>query len=335
MPPLVSICCVTYNHAGTIAETLEGFLAQQADVSVEILVHDDASDDGTEAILRDYAQRYPDVVKPLFETENQYRKGTAMDATFNFPRVTGAYIALCEGDDLWVDPHKLRRQIDCLNAHPGCTFCFTNGTVRDGGGRIPDRPFIPFYPEEAAHYAPETREYDLGALTRLTFIPTASFLFPREALTRIPRDLLLAPCPTGDLRLKLLLTAAGRAVYLHAFTCVYRQNAASSVMARWGAEPPAKTRERCRQVIAMLENVDAFSHRRWHADVRRLMDVQLRVWIEAAPTHALLASPDARRVLRSMPPARRLKARLKATLPEALFRRIRAWFRRNSPSASR
>ena len=142
MEPMVSICCAAYNHAPYIAQALESFLAQ--DVPIEILVHDDASTDGTQDILRDYARRYPDVVRPLFETENQYSRGVAIDPTFNYPRARGKYIALCEGDDCWCDPHKLRRQVDYMEAHPDCTFCFTNGVIRDADGRAPDRPFLPY-----------------------------------------------------------------------------------------------------------------------------------------------------------------------------------------------
>lgn len=87
MEPMVSICCAAYNHAPYIAQALESFLAQ--DVPIEILVHDDASTDGTQDILRDYARRYPDVVRPLFETENQYSRGVAIDPTFNYPRAPG------------------------------------------------------------------------------------------------------------------------------------------------------------------------------------------------------------------------------------------------------
>jgi hypothetical protein len=323
MPPLVSICCVTYNHAATVAQTLDGFLAQRGDMDVEILIHDDASADGTPEILRRYAQQYPNVVKPLFETENQYRKGTAMDATFNFPRATGKYIALCEGDDYWVDPHKLQKQISCLNEHPGCTFCFTNGFVLDAGGEMPQRPFIPYYPEEAAFFAPETREYDLSGITRLSFIPTASFLFPRDALKAVPTELLLAPCPNGDLRLKLLLTAAGKAVYLHAFTCVYRLNAQSSAMAGWGAESAEKTRQRCGQTLAMLRGVDAFSLSRHRTALTRLMDGQYRVLLEAAPTFKLLADSHAKRVYRGLPITRRLKCQVKMLIPPRVFRFFR------------
>jgi glycosyltransferase involved in cell wall biosynthesis len=323
MPPLVSICCVTYNHAETIEKALEGFLAQRGDVRVEILIHDDASADGTPEILRQYARRYPDVVKPLFETENQYRKGTAMDATFNFPRAAGEYIALCEGDDYWTDPHKLKKQIDCLCEHPGCTFCFTNGIVLDASGSMPQRSFIPYYPEEAAFFAPETREYDLSGISRLSFIPTASFLFPRAALESVPSKLLLSPCPNGDLRLKLLLTAAGKAVYLHAFTCAYRLNAQSSAMARWGAESAEQTHRRCEQTLMMLRGVDAFSLGRHNAALSRLMDGQYRVLLEAAPTFSLFRDSEAKRVYRTLPPVRRLKCRLKMLIPPRVFRLFR------------
>lgn len=324
MPPLVSICCVTYNHADTVAQALDSFLAQRADVEVEILIHDDASTDGTADILRRYAEAYPDVVRPLFETENQYQKGLAMDATFNFPRATGKYIALCEGDDFFCDPHKLKAQVEAMEARPHITFCFTNGYVRDVRGGGADRPFIPYYPEEAAFFTPETQEYDVAGVSRLTFIPTASFLFPREVLARVPQALLTQPCPSGDLRLKLLLTAAGRALYLHAFTCVYRLNAGGSTMAQWGAEAAQRTRARCAQVIGMLRGVDAYGEGRWHEALQRLVDAQYRVLLLAAPSPALLRDPEARRAYRALPLGQRLKTRLKAHVPERWFRRMRA-----------
>ena len=329
MPPLVSICCVTYNHAGTVAQALDSFLAQRADVDVEILIHDDASTDGTDAIIRSYAAAYPDVIKPLFETENQYQKGLAMDATFNFPRATGKYIALCEGDDYFCDPHKLKAQVVAMEARPHITFCFTNGYVRDASGGGADRPFIPFYPQEAAFYTPQPQELDVAGVARLTFIPTASFLFPRALLTPEAMTLLQNPCPNGDLRMKLLLTGLGRALYVHADTCVYRFNAASSAMARWGAEPASKTRARCRQTLAMLTDVDAYLGKREHPVFERLADAQYRVLLEAAPTLALLRQPEARRAFRALPLWRRLKCCVKAALPESVFRRFKALLRRS------
>ena len=73
--PLVSICCITYNHEPYIRDAIEGFLMQKTNFPVEILIHDDASTDGTADIIREYEAKYPDIIKPIYQTENQYSKG--------------------------------------------------------------------------------------------------------------------------------------------------------------------------------------------------------------------------------------------------------------------
>ncbi|MBQ7192179.1 MAG: glycosyltransferase family 2 protein [Paludibacteraceae bacterium] len=147
--PLVSICCITYNHAPFIRGCLDGFLMQQMPSCVreyyahkygketsldecekkepwyEILIHDDASTDGTADIIREYEQRHPNLFKPIYETENQYKKGHRTDIDFfNYKRAKGKYIAYCEGDDYWTVPDKLQRQVDFLEAHPAYSVCF-------------------------------------------------------------------------------------------------------------------------------------------------------------------------------------------------------------------
>ena len=317
MQPMVSVCCVTYNHADTIAETLDAFLVQAADLPIEILVHDDCSTDGTQEILERYAAAHPDVIFPLFETENQYSRGVAMDATFNFPRARGEYIALCEGDDLWDDPHKLQKQVAAMRAHSDATFCFTNGTVHDVSGQQPDRAFLPYYESERAAYRPESCELTLGEVSQWSFLPTASFLFPTAALAKVPREMLLRPCPYGDLRLKLLLTAVGKAYYLCERTCVYRLNSAGSTMATWGSDAPEKLRRRCAQALAMLADVDRLSGGAYHDALQVLMDSHTRALVQGAPTPSLLRQPDARRVLRALPLPKRIKCRVKALIPDA------------------
>ena len=120
---LVSICCLTYNHAAYIRECLDGFLMQRTDFPVEIIVHDDASTDGTQDILREYQARYPDRFHLILQTENQYSKGVNVAIQYIFPRVRGKYIAFCEGDDYWTAPDKLQRQVDFLEAHPDHSMC--------------------------------------------------------------------------------------------------------------------------------------------------------------------------------------------------------------------
>ncbi len=124
--PLVSICCLTYNHAPFIRDCLEGFLAQKTDFPIEILIHDDASSDGTQTIVRQYAEQYPNVFFPIYETENQYTRGLAskMDIEFNYSRARGKYIAYCEGDDYWTDPLKLQKQVDFMESHSDYSVCF-------------------------------------------------------------------------------------------------------------------------------------------------------------------------------------------------------------------
>lgn len=97
---LVSICCITYNQKNYIRDTLEGFVSQKTNFSYEVLIHDDASTDGTADIIREYARRYPEKMKPILQLENQYAKGLYnVSGTYNFPRARGRYIAMCEGDD--------------------------------------------------------------------------------------------------------------------------------------------------------------------------------------------------------------------------------------------
>ena len=121
--PLVSVCTLAYNHEPYIRECLDGILMQKTNFAFELLIHDDASTDGTADIIREYEAKYPDIIKPIYQTENQYSKGVKINATIQFPRAKGKYIALCEGDDYWTDPLKLQKQVDFMEANPNCSLC--------------------------------------------------------------------------------------------------------------------------------------------------------------------------------------------------------------------
>ena len=112
---VVSISCITYNHAQYIRQCLDGFLMQKTNFAFEVLIHDDASTDGTTDIIKEYEAKYPDIIKPIYEEENQWIKGRRGSSVFNFPRAKGKYIALCEGDDCWTDSLKLQKQVDFLD----------------------------------------------------------------------------------------------------------------------------------------------------------------------------------------------------------------------------
>lgn len=116
--PLVSISCATYNHEKYIRDCIEGFLMQKTSFKFEILIHDDASTDGTADIIKQYEKKYPELIFPIYQTKNQYSQGVMISPTFNWPRARGKYIALCEGDDYWTDPLKLQKQVDFLEENP-------------------------------------------------------------------------------------------------------------------------------------------------------------------------------------------------------------------------
>lgn len=124
---LVAIQCATYNHEPYIRQCLEGFVMQKTDFKFVAIVHDDASTDGTAAIVREYAEKYPDIIKPIYETENQYSKhdGSISRIIRKAINDTGCkYIAICEGDDYWIDPLKLQRQVDYMENNHNCSLTY-------------------------------------------------------------------------------------------------------------------------------------------------------------------------------------------------------------------
>ena len=118
--PLVSIRCLVYNHEPYLRQCLDGFVMQETTFPFEAIVHDDASTDGSAAIIREYAEKYPHIIKPIYETENQYSKhdGSLVQIIEKAMHPNSKYIAHCEGDDYWTDPHKLQIQVDFLESHP-------------------------------------------------------------------------------------------------------------------------------------------------------------------------------------------------------------------------
>ncbi|MCQ2959988.1 MAG: glycosyltransferase [Bacteroidales bacterium] len=127
--PLVSVCCLVYNHEPFLRECFEGFVMQKTTFPIEVLVHDDASTDHSADIIREYTEKYPDIFKPIYQTENQYSKGVDICGVYQFPRVCGKYIAMCEGDDYWTDPLKLQKQVDFLEENPDFSLCYHDRDV--------------------------------------------------------------------------------------------------------------------------------------------------------------------------------------------------------------
>ena len=123
--PLVSVDCATYNHEPYIAQALDGFLMQKTNFPFEVIVHDDASTDHTAEIIREYEARFPKIIKPIYETDNQYSKHDGSLGRIMAAACKGKYIAFCEGDDYWTDGNKLQMQVDFLEGNPEYGMCYT------------------------------------------------------------------------------------------------------------------------------------------------------------------------------------------------------------------
>jgi len=120
---LVSIVCLTYNHEKFIRQTLEGFINQKTEFDFEVLIHDDASTDETAKIIKEYHDRYPNIIKPIFQSENQYSKRINIVKEYIAPLIKGKYVAICEGDDYWTCYDKLQYQVNVLEKNKDASFC--------------------------------------------------------------------------------------------------------------------------------------------------------------------------------------------------------------------
>lgn len=215
---LVSIRCAVYNHEPYLRQCLDGFVMQKTNFRFEAIVHDDVSTDKSADIIREYAAKYPDIIKPIFETENQYSKHDGSLRRIMTAACRGKYYASCEGDDYWTDSLKLQKQVDYMESHPDCLLCFTNAIMHwdDGSGR-PDRLFAPGL---------EDRDYEGPEITEAWITPTASFVYRRSVLEE-DFYLQVANHPklkiVGDIPLVLTCAHLGKVHALSDVTCVYRR----------------------------------------------------------------------------------------------------------------
>lgn len=209
----LSIVCLTYNHAKFIRRALDGFIMQQTNFPFEVLIHDDASNDGTQEIIREYEQKYPNIIKPIYQTENQWgKKHIWRDIVF--PRVQGQYVALCEGDDYWIDGQKLQKQVDFLETHPNYSICFHPVKIKweDNSQKEEISPTV------NERFSKTT--LDLEDLLHHNFIQANSVVyrwrFHKDSLSLLPD--LIQP---GDWFLHLLHAQIGKIGYLGDVMAVY------------------------------------------------------------------------------------------------------------------
>lgn len=204
---VTSICCITYNHEGYIAQALDGFLIQETSFPFEIIVGEDCSADRTRHIVLEYQARYPQLIRLVTSETNV---GMRQNGKRTRAAARGKYIALCEGDDYWTDPCKLQKQVDFLDSHPDCAVCFHNVTV-----------FYDAAIEPRNLCAPDQKEIStLRDLLQKNFIATCSVVFRSGLARELPPW--YYELPVGDWPLHVLNAQHGTIGYLNDVMAVHR-----------------------------------------------------------------------------------------------------------------
>ena len=205
----VTVRCATYNHEPYIKDALHGFLSQKTNFRYKIVVHDDASTDGTADIVADYAKRYPRLIFPILQKQNLRSRGISRKQ-FVDPLLEGPYVAICEGDDYWIARDKLQRQVDFLDQNPEYSMVFHSAIELNetcGTSKV--------------FSVVENRQYLGEEFLRKWLIPTASVVY-RKAMLR--HDLYEGKPFFGDIVLFLKLAAGGFVWGMSQEMSVYRRH---------------------------------------------------------------------------------------------------------------
>ena len=279
---VVSILCLCYNHEPFIRDCLDGILMQKTNFKFEVIIHDDASTDKSASIIKEYEEKYPDIIKPIYQTENQYSKGVNISKTFLHPRVKGKYIAVCECDDYWVDSEKLQKQYDFLETHPECVGCV-------GGAKIiyyaNNNPPTYNFPTEKSRYV-TTEE----ALLYGSGYPTATFFFRASQLTEndISEGLKLS---FGDYVRILNLALHGKIYSFHEVFSVYRYGVPGSWTVRISKNINQLISDQEQRIILFDRFNDATNNVFKSVTEQRLIDIQFSILLAQGNKKELKKQP--------------------------------------------
>ncbi len=197
----VSVGITTYNHEKYIARALDSVLMQKTDFDYEIVIGEDCSTDDTRAIILNYNKRHPGRFRLLLNERNLGGHGNGGQV---HRACRGEYIAVLEGDDYWTSQDKLQKQVDFLDAHPGCSICFHNVRVVFEDGR--KEPYDYCHPNQKQFSAVEDLLYS-------DFIPTSSTVYRNGLIPEIPAW--ISRLPMGDWPIHILNAQHGDIGYIN------------------------------------------------------------------------------------------------------------------------
>lgn len=259
---LVSVWCITYNHKSYIRDALESFLMQETDFRYEIVVHDDASTDGTAEIVKEYEEKYPDLIHGIYQTENQTSKNGADRRwiwSIQSRYCKGKYIAFCEGDDYWLDIHKLQIQTAYMETNPECVLTVHDAVLVHGGKN------------ETKAMHPYKYDSDISAdeiiMQYHGILPTASMIFRKNALDVDFYGIFLK-AGLGDYPLQLWMMTRGNIHYFSRIMSVYRYMHQGSWSIRVVSDFKSMAIHTV-QMIRFLGDFDAYTSGRFQKSIAR------------------------------------------------------------------
>jgi len=248
---LVSVVCLAYNHGKYIRETLEGFVSQKTDFQYEVFVHDDASKDNTADIIREYARMYPDIIKPIYQEQNQHSQKVYIHKEFILPRIQGKFVALCEGDDYWTDRYKLQKQADAMMQNPDCSMS-VHKVIEVHEDGTPDGTIFPTVPLETGKLSSRTfleigREYNFH--TSSYFFRFADY---KNYVTNKPE--FARKCDVGDEAYMLYFGNACNVFYIGDEMSCYRRG----VLGSWTLANLTNTKKLISHGHSMIDTLTAY-----------------------------------------------------------------------------
>lgn len=246
---LIVVRCLTYNQESTIRQCLEGIVSQDTEYPFVAVVHDDASTDKTADIVREYAAKYPDKIRPILETENQYSKGTLKEI---MERACGEYTAakyyaICEGDDYWTDRHKLQKQVEFLEKHPEYAMCCCNASILTSSGELD------WTISEVDTDLPIENLIKKGGL----YIATAGIVYRKSVKDNYPEC--CVKCKVGDHPLQIMCGLKGKVRYFSDKMVVYRYAMNNSWSATRKNEDIKKLTTSWNSTLVMLKGLNEYS----------------------------------------------------------------------------
>ena len=218
----VSVICATYNQASYIRDAIESFLAQKTEYRFEIIIHDDASTDGTAGIVREYQKKFPNIINAILQKKNQHSQGKRV-TILAAEKAMGEYVAICEGDDYWCDDKKLNYQYRSMQANPKCDLSFhsCHYLYRDGKTSLMHK------------YNDSEIIIDLDEVIARGggYMPTASLMIKSKIVLNMPSWFMSAP--VGDYFYQIYGSINGGAIFLPKSMTVYRRFAEGSWTSRF------------------------------------------------------------------------------------------------------